>query len=204
MTTEHFEENLVNSAFALAGEKTWAWATPAAAARRAGLDEVEARATFPRCGGIVARFGEMEERYALTGALTEGPVRDRLFDILMRRFDFLQLHRPGVLALLRFLPLDPPLALLLARANLAALGRVLEAAGVPATGLRGALRKRGLALVWAYAVHAWTKDESADLAHTMAALDHALDRADLFAARFDSPVAVAPPSPSPGDTSALA
>jgi hypothetical protein len=204
MTAEHFDETLVNSAFALAGEKSWAWVTPAAAARRAGLDEAQARADLSRCGGIVQRFGEMEERYALTGALTEGSVRDRLFDILMRRFDFLQLHRPGVLALLRFLPLDPPLALFLARANLAALGRVLDAAGVSSTGLRGALRKRGLALVWAYAVHAWTKDESADLAHTMAALDHALERADLFAARFDPPAAQIPLSPSPEDTSALA
>ena len=129
-------------------------------------------------------FGRLADAHALTGALTEGPVRERLFDILMRRFDFLQTHRAGVLALLRALPAEPPLALCLARATVTSMGWMLEGAGVSAQGLRGEIRKKGLALVWGYGMRAWVRDDSADLTATMAAVDKALDRADALAARF--------------------
>jgi hypothetical protein len=64
------------------------------------------------------------------------------------------------------------------------MGWILEAAGVSATGLRGEIAKRGLAIVWAWGIRAWLRDESEDLSATMAAVDVALARADQIAARF--------------------
>jgi hypothetical protein len=126
----------------------------------------------------------LADAHALAGALTDGPVKDRLFDILLRRVDFLQMHRAGVLALLRGLPLDAPLAAFLARENLRSMGWMLEGAGVSALGLRGAVRKRGLMAVWAWGIRAWARDESEDLSATMAAFDVALARAEQIAQRF--------------------
>ena len=183
-----FDQALVAAAFALGAEAGWRKVSPAAAAARAGLDLARARARFGACGGILRKFGELADAYALMGALTEGSVRDRLFDTLLRRFDYLQLHRDGVLALLKFLPADPGLAVCLAHGTVKSMGWLLEAAGVASTGLRGEVRKRGLALVWGYGVRAWVRDESADLAATMAAVDQALTQADALAARF-SPAA---------------
>ncbi len=202
MSETDFDQALVTAAFALGAEAGWRKVSPAAAALRAGLDLAEARARFPACADILRTFGILADRHALHGALAEGSVRDRLFDTMLRRFDYLQAHRAGVVALLRFLPFAPPLAACLAHATVDSMGWLLESAGVRATGARGEVRKRGLALVWGYGVRAWLRDESADLAATMAAVDTALMKADALAARFstaphDTPPAADLPSTEP-------
>lgn len=184
MTDDEFDAALIKAAFTHAGLSGWHNLSPAAAVREGGLDLGRARQRFPTNYHILRGFVAASDRYALTGALAEGPTRDRLFDTLMRRFDFLQLHRLGVKALLNAVLLDPPLALFLVRANINSMGWYLEAAGVPASGLLGEATKRALALVYAAGVRAWVDDESMDLTHTMAALDTALNRAESLAERF--------------------
>jgi hypothetical protein len=124
----------------------------------------------------------MADQAALAETPTEGTIRDKLFDLLMRRIDALQAHRAGVIALLRALPSEPPTALLLACATQRSMRWMLQAAGVSTAGLRGELRVRGLAGVWVWTLRAWERDESADLSGTMAALDAALRRAGRVAA----------------------
>ncbi len=190
MTDEEFDASLVTAAFSLGEAEGWRKLTPAAAARYAGLDLARARARFPGRGAVLKRFGAMADAHALTGvsyagALQEGSVKDRLFDILLRRFDFLQTHRGGVTALFRVLPLEPALGAWLAAETLASMGWMLEGAGVSSRGVRGEIRKRGLAAVWAWGIRAWLRDESEDLSATMAAIDTALLRAEQIASRFN-------------------
>lgn len=179
-----FDIDLVSAAFDLAGQEGWRRLSVAAAARRGGLELAEARQHFNGIPAILTRFGRLADAHALTGAMADGRARDRLFDILMRRVDFLQLHRAGVLALMRAAPLDPVLSLCLARANLTSMGWMLEGAGISAQGVRGAIRKRGLLAVWVWTIRSWAGDESEDLSQTMAVLDNALMRADQVATQF--------------------
>jgi len=181
MSDTEFDTALIASAFRLAGERGWAQVSVAAAARAASLPLHEARARFPARHMILLRFGRMADQAALRDAPAEGPVRDRLFDLLMRRFDALQAHRAGVLALLRTLPADPPTALLLALATRRSMRWMLEAADVSTRGVRGELRVRGLMGVWLWTLRSWERDESADLSTTMAALDAALRRVEGIA-----------------------
>jgi ubiquinone biosynthesis protein COQ9 len=200
MDDSAFDIALVDAAFALGAEKGWRHVSAAAAARYAELDLARARLRFPHTGAVLKQFGRLADAAALKGALEDASVRDILFDILLRRFDFLQTHRAGVLALLKALPACPPLALALAEMNLTSMGWLLEGAGVDATGLRGAARKRGLLLVWLYGMQAWARDESEDLAATMAAVDKALARAEAFASRgTQAKAAPAEPETSPPD-----
>eukprot|EP01037_Dinobryon_pediforme_P005297 gene5297-5350_t len=171
------DSSLIEAAFSLIAEEGWCRLSVAQAARRAGLEVAQVRGRFPFKLAILMRFGVMADKAALTGALTEGPVRDRIFDIVMRRIDVLQAHRAGVVALLRDLPRDPLTAMALAPASAASMAWLLEGVGVPTTGLRGGLRVQGMLALWLATLRAWTKDESEDLAATMAALDKALDRA---------------------------
>jgi hypothetical protein len=188
MTDDEFDASLVRAAFASAAVHGWRKLSPMMAAREAGLDLARARLRFPNRLAILRRFGRLADAHALEAARPEAPtepVKDRLFDLLLRRFDFLQMHRAGVIALLRHAPLEPCLSIWLAAATELSMGWMLEAAGISAYGLRGKLRRRGLMAVWAWGVRAWIKDESMDLSATMAAVDAALTRADQFATRFD-------------------
>jgi ubiquinone biosynthesis protein COQ9 len=197
MTDLQFDTALVTAAFRLAGEQGWSKVNVAVAARDAGLSLAEARERFPSRGAILLRFGRLADQAALTETATDGPVRDRLFDLLMRRFDLLQTHRAGVEALLRTLPTDPATALLLACATRRSMRWMLQAAGVTATGLRGDLQAKGLMAVWLWAVRAWERDHSDDLSGTMAAVDNALQRAEQAASWLHGRRAAPPPPPPP-------
>ena len=198
MTDQEFDQALISAAFTLAAASGWAAVSPAAAAREAGLKLEQARIRFPNAQAILLRFGQRADEQALTDALDSGPVRERLFDVVMRRFDALQQHRAGVLALLDSLPLDPGTALVLAGATGNSMGWMLEAAGVSASGWRGALAAQGMVAVWLYTLRAWRTDDSPDLSGTMAALDRALTRAERVAGWLHhTPAEAAEPEPQP-------
>ena len=61
---------------------------------------------------------------------------------------------------------------------------MLEAAGIPANGPRGAVIALGLAGIYLYTLRIWVGDNSPDMGKTMAALDRALDRAEGLCNRF--------------------
>lgn len=195
MDDDAFDTALIGAAFRLAGERGWSRVSVAAAARAAGLDLARARLRFPGEGTLLLKFGRMADRAALVtvqGA-AEATLRDRLFELLMRRFDVLQEHRPGVEALLRALPSLPDLALLLTRATERSMGWMLDAAEAESDpgaqearhGAWRRLRTKGLLGVWLWATRAWMRDGSEDLAATMAALDAALTRAEQVARLCD-------------------
>lgn len=196
MDDKEFDQALISAAFGQIAERGWRRFDLASAARVAGLPLDRTRLRFPCRAAFLLRFVRAADAAALAGAPEEGSVRDRLFDMLMRRIDAFQAHRAGMLALLRGLPGDPPAALMLAAASEASMGWLLAAAGVGRCGPRGRLRRKGLLAVWLWTLRAWSRDESEDLAATMAALDQGLARAER-AASWLSPHARPKPPPEP-------
>ncbi|MBV9812689.1 MAG: TetR family transcriptional regulator [Acetobacteraceae bacterium] len=184
MDDNEFDRALIGAAFDIAAERGWDRVTVAAAARRAELKLDRARARFPGRPAILLRFGRLADLAALAEAPASDEAaavesaRDQLFAMLMRRIDLLQAHRAGVLALMRFLPGSPGAALLLKCATERSMAWLLDAAGIPVSGVRGVLRAKGLLAVWLLTLRAWSRDESADLSATMRALDEALRRAE--------------------------
>ena len=184
MDDTEIDKALVAAAFTQAGLTGWRTLSIVEAAQSAGLPLDQVRARFPGPGAVLMKFGLLADQAALAEPATELRARDRLFDLIMRRFDVLQAHREGMLALMQVLPTDPGLSLALGAATLRSMGWMLEAAGIPAVGFRGRLRANGLVAVWLYALRAWRDDASADLAGTMAALDKGLDQAERFSSMF--------------------
>ena len=195
MDDKEFDQALIAAALQQAALTGWRSLSIVDAARTAGLPLDQARARFPGPGAVLMRFGLMADQAALAEPATEATERERLFDLLMRRFDVFQQHRDGVLAVLRVLPADPAMALGLGAATLRSMAWMLEAAGASTAGLRGKLRAQGLVGVWLYVLRAWTKDDSPDLAGTMAALDKALDQAARYAGMLDGNAKTAPIAP---------
>lgn len=208
MDDDAFDRALIAAWFALVAELGRQFPSVAAAAREAGLPLDRARVRFAARASVLMRFGRMADQAALTGIATDVSVRDKLFDVIMRRIDVLQSHRAGVDAVLRLLPGTPPLALLLAAATERSMRWMLDGCGVRTSGLVGAVRVRGLVAVWLWTLRSWRTDESADLSATMAALDRALSQAERAAGWLGGtrrakpetppePPSAPPPEPSP-------
>ncbi len=77
---------------------------------------------------------------SLDGDPLEGSAKDRLFDIVMRRFDVLKADRNAYRRLMRQLPATPDSFAALLCQMRRSLSLTLEAAGISTSGLKGALR----------------------------------------------------------------
>ena len=175
---DQFDSTLLDAAMSLAATKGWQNLSMPDIARHAGLDLGEVRRRYPFKTSILLLLGQLADRSALIDDGSLGSPRETLFDLLMRRFDVFQQYRAGVLAVLKTLPFDPPVTLILGAATLDSMRWIAGAAGIRTTGLEGILRVQGVVALWTYTIRAWEKDESEDLGTTMAALEQALDRAE--------------------------
>jgi hypothetical protein len=107
-------------------------------------------------------------------------LRDRVFDIAMRRFEAMEPHRAALGALDKGIE-GEPLAQAAAFARQTRTARwLLALAGADGEGVGAAARTQALALVLRRTRAAWTRDDAGDFAKTMAALDKGLRRADEF------------------------
>jgi AcrR family transcriptional regulator len=155
----------------------------------AGLGRTELYRLYPDKLALVAGFMARIDGEVLAGtpeaADPEETVRDRLFDMLMRRFDALKPHCPALNAIRRAGLRDPLMALVLGPSLMRSMAAMLEAAGVPARGVSGAMRQNALAAIYATVSRVFDKDDSADLSKTMAALDNRLKMVEKWAQTFD-------------------
>jgi AcrR family transcriptional regulator len=150
-------------------------------AKDAGLSLAAAYEAYPSKAAILTGTGrDIDARLfaSLEDDPLEGSPKDRLFDLLMRRFDVLNEHREAYAALAWELPRTPMEAGCLALQLRRSLANMLEAAGLSASGLRGAFRIEGLGALYACALRVWLKDETADLSKTMAELDKRLGQVE--------------------------
>ena len=178
MDDDQFDSALIGMAMTQAEALGWHRVTVAGAAREAALPLDRARARFPVRAAILSKLGLLADQAALVDEGSTGTTRERLFDVLMRRFDVFQQYRGGVRMVLRGLPFDPGMALMLAGATQTSMAWMAQAAGLDTGGVAGALRVSGLVGVWLQTLRAWDRDDSPDLSGTMVALDRALDRAE--------------------------
>lgn len=162
----------------------WRHLSLEAVAKRARMKLGEVLAHTPTKAHLLARFADHIDTVALSSvdAVDHAQsVKDRLFDLLMRRFDELQKHRNGVVALMKGVTRDPgEAAMLLARLS-RSMTATLSAAGLSPHGLMGCAQMMGLKAVYLSALRAWQTDESTDMAKIMAALDKALGLAERAA-----------------------
>lgn len=165
----------------LVEERGWIDLSMADIAEHAGVSLADAhRAYRSKAAILVGLTKALDER--LIGGLEadplEGSAKDRLFDLLMRRFDILKADRDAYRRLMKQLPATPgEFAALLCRLR-RSLSLMLEAAGLSASGLKGELRLQGLGAVYTAGLRAFISDDSEDLAKTMAEVDKRLGQAE--------------------------
>ena len=170
-------DRIIDAAMILTAAQGWRRVSLAAVASEAGLPILQVYRLFPSKTAILCGlFRRVDEAVlAVPPEAEEGErPRDRVFDLLMRRFDALRPYRSALEALRRDLPTDPMTALAAGGALLCSVRLTLEAAGIPCHGLGGVVAVKLVAAAYLFTSHTWARDESPDLAPTMAALDRRL------------------------------
>ncbi len=148
-------------------------------AAEAGVSLSELRAAYGSTFDMVAAFVRDTDRKVLavpTDDMADEPARDRLFDVLMRRFDVLGPHKRALRSLADSARRNPFFALALNRLAVRSQQWMLAAAKIDTAGLPGAVRAQGLAVIHARVLQTFLRDEDPALARTMAALDRELDK----------------------------
>lgn len=129
---------------------------------------------------ILDGFERMIDRRMLAGAAAgdiDDKPRDRIFDIVMERFDALLPYRDGVRRITRELAFDPMSGLTMAAAMPRSIAWMFAGARVAVDGPGMPLKLAVLGGVYLATFRVWLHEESQDLSKTMATLDKQLDRA---------------------------
>jgi ubiquinone biosynthesis protein COQ9 len=168
---------MLAAALGCAAKKRWADVTLLDIAEGANLSIGELRDEFTTKTDIIAGLlraidDEVLKRLAKR---TEGQdKRDRLFDIIMTRFDVLGPHK----AALKSIYASGAADLSLAVPYLSSQHWMLQGAGIGTDGATGTMRVMGLGLLYASVFRVWLEDDDPGLAKTMAALDRRLRRGE--------------------------
>jgi AcrR family transcriptional regulator len=178
-------DRIIDAALARVASEGWRHLSLAAIADAAELPILRVYRTFGSKQAILRGLYRRVDEAALAEPPPAEPAerpRDRLFDLLMRRFDTLQPYKPTLEVLRRELPGDPATMLCAGASLLRSMRWMLDAANISTGGFRGALAVKLTAAAYLSAMRVWQRDDSPDLAHTMAALDARLRRIERWLA----------------------
>lgn len=171
---------MVSTLLTLVAERGWDMVDFEDIAREAGIEIADAHEYFDDKGDILAAYGRKIDRQIFDNVKEDDSLscRDKLFDLLMERFDLLNEDRDAIVSILEGFKGDPKEAVLSFPHLGRSMSRTLEAAGIETHGLIGAGKVLGLIGIYLYVVNTWKNDNSEDMAKTMAALDKALNHSE--------------------------
>lgn len=164
----------------------WAMARIDAVAIAAETSTAAVAAAYPDRWSALGGYGLSLDRAALAEAGTDAgaSVRDRLFTLLMERFDAAQPHHDAAVELASAARRDPGLAAFMLLTVLRSVARLADAAGIATGGFIGPPRVQALTVLYLAVARVWLNDTSADLSATMKELDSRLAQAEIWARRL--------------------
>lgn len=173
------EDKIIDCALQLAAEDGWNRLTLSEVAMVAKVPLSDLHSQFSGKHAILTAFSRRTDVRVLRAVDPEDQEgerpKDRLFDVLMLRFDELGQFKEALWAISHDLARDPFGLLAGAKPALRSMHWMLEAASIDSGGVYGAVRARALGLVWLAAFRVWLDDE-AGLGKTMSELDKRLQQ----------------------------
>jgi ubiquinone biosynthesis protein COQ9 len=186
-------DRIVEAALRLASERPWREITLAQIASEVQMDLAHLSSHIASKTDILRAFMRATDR-RLLASLSEEPIEgdghDRLFDIMLRRFELLTPYKKAIASIAHSPDGGPSEWLHVLASALDSQGWALAAAGLETPGLKGDLHRLGLARVHAATLRVWLDDDDPGLSRTMAALDRALRDGEAMMRRVETPIAL--------------
>ncbi len=173
-------DKIVAAALRLAEARGWRELSLGEIAAEAQVPLAELAREFQCKAQILAAFTRAVDEAVLAkfAAPTADPARDRLFDVILTRFEVMQPYKAALRRIACSLGMSPGAALAQAFPALKSQYWMLNAAGISGEGARGLFRVKGLLAIYARVFAVWLRDDDPGLAATMAALDKRLRRGE--------------------------
>jgi AcrR family transcriptional regulator len=172
---------IVDALMDLAARRSWHEIEITDVAQAAGVSLAEFRDLFPSKGAVLGALSRQIDRQVLEGTTEDRagePARERVFDVMMRRFDALEPYKEALRRIFRDLQYDPLSLAALNQVALNSMRFMLAAAGIGTEGPLGTLKLQGAVLVYSNTMRTWFEDDDPTLARTMARLDRELRRSE--------------------------
>ena len=182
---EKIIEKGLKAALDLAATRDWADIPLADIAAKAKLSLSDFHGVASREDLIEALDAHFDKAMSAEGVPDEASPRERLFDVIMLRFEAMEPYRAGLKSIQRFRELSLYHTARLPGHRHASAAWALASAGLDHdTGAPASLKRIAIAFVIAEAERAWRRETSGDFALTMAALDKGLRRAEERLGQF--------------------
>ncbi len=187
-TEKSLKDQVVDAALDLASARRWSELSFKEILDHADVSLVDAHEYFDDKTDILVAYGRRIDRHMLENCVfvenEEGTpslsCREKIFDLMMERFDYVNENRAAVISILSSFKTDPKQAIISLPHLGRSMERILESAGIKNDGICGAVNVTGLTALYLHVLRVWKKDESADMGKTMATLDKALDKAEML------------------------
>ena len=176
-------KRLIDAAFDLALEGDWRNAGLRDIADKADIAFAEAYSAVTSKQTLLNHYAKMVDQEVLADFVYDRneTVKDRLFDLIMSRFDAMSKSREA-LNLIAKTELKRGQGLICGYGRLSrSMALTLEAAGVSSEGLVGGMAIQYLSGVYLRALAVWMSDETEDFSKTMKSLDSSLTSAEKLA-----------------------
>jgi AcrR family transcriptional regulator len=179
-------DRIVAAALRLAERKGWHEVSLGGIAAEAGMPLVVLRHEFQSKGQILAAFSRAVDHAVLERfpAPTDDAPRDRLFDVLITRFEIMRPYKGALRRIRDDLRCSFAEAAQQMRTAQKSIYWMLAAAGIPGEGGAGLLRVQGLLALYARVFAIWLDDDDPGMARTMAELDRRLRRGEAAIRRI--------------------
>lgn len=172
-----FKHKVIDAALDLAASKNWADVSMYAIAQKAEVELDGLTALFDDKDAILAAYAAMIDKRvaeAFTDISAEDNERDRLFDVLMERFDILNENRAAILSIINAMTLDPKQIVTSLPYLCKSMRAMADTANIKSCGIKGAIKIAAITGIYIKTLKHWIKDDSPDMAATMASLDKGL------------------------------
>ncbi len=172
---------IIDALMRLAATRAWSDIEIGDIAQAAGVSLAEFRDLFPSKGAVLGGLSRRIDRKVLeetTDDLAGEPARERIFDVLMRRFDALEPYKEALRRIFREIQYDPLSIAALHQVAVNSMRFMLAAAGIGTEGPLGTLKLQGAVAVYSNTMRTWLDDDDPALAKTMGRLDRELRRGE--------------------------
>ncbi len=192
-TEKTLKDKVIDSALELASAQAWENISFKEIIDHADVALADAHEYFDDKSDIIISYGRRIDRTIFDNCVfaeEEGAstlsCREKLFDLMMERFDVLNENRDAVLSILNSVKGDPKQLIISLPHIGRTMERMLDHVGIRNDGICGAVNVTGLSALYIHVLRVWKKDDSADMAKTMASLDKALEHAESLFNDFEN------------------